>query len=234
MQEGNIVGISHSVDWSKTCINISNRLSGLVWEKDIAPVINLSERQIQHKLTGRPLSVEELYLFSSLFGCSIEDLLVFDHDVFVEPERCAVTKRERMSLSTIMEISNVINFNANHTRSCEIQNLAEFLLYLPLMPEKVLQDVFFRCCSNLTSFDRHYFIKQMNYLYSTLPDIAAKHFADSYRNNVLRVKGNGELQYSPDEYSECCYALVSLLFSGQISKEKYKNDLAGLKEIYGR
>ena len=88
------MGISHSVDWSKTCINISNRLSGLVWEKDIAPVINLSERQIQHKLTGRPLSVEELYLFSSLFGCSIEDLLVFDHDVFVESERCAVTKRE--------------------------------------------------------------------------------------------------------------------------------------------
>lgn len=228
------MGISHSVDWGRTCTNISNRLSGLVWKKDLAPVVNLSVDQIQHKLNGKTLSVEELYLFSSLLDCSINDLLVFEHDTFVEPERCTVTKRDRMSLSSIMEISNVIDFNANHTRNCEIQNLAEFLLYLPLMPEKALKDVFFRCSSNLTSFDRHYFIKQMNYLYSTLPDIAAKDFADSYRDNVLRVKGNGELQYTPDEYSECCYALVSLLFTGQISQEKYKKDLAGLKELYGK
>ena len=225
--------INHSVDWNKTCINISNRLSGLAWEKDIAPIINLSERQVQHKLKGKPLDIEELYLFASLLDCSIDDLLVFEHDKFVEPERCAVTKREKMQLSTIVDISDTIDFNARHTRGCEIQTLAEFLLYLPLMPQKVLQDVFFRCTGNLSSFDRHYFIKQMNYLYSTLPNNAAKNYADSYRNNVLRVKGNGELQYTPDEYSECCYSLVSLFYSGQISREQYEDKVAALTKSFG-
>ena len=226
------MGKNFSIDWKKTCINISNRLSGLVWEKDIAPVINLSERQVQHKLTGKPLSVEELYLFSSLFCCSIDDLLVFDQDVFVEPERCAVTKREQMSLSTIMEISNVIDFNANYARECEIQNLAEFILYLPLMPEMVLKDVFFRCSSNLTSFDRRYFIKQMNYLYKTIPTSPAKDFANSYRDNVLRVKGNGNLKFTPDEYSECCYELASLFYTGQLSNEKYIKKLEDLRRFF--
>ena len=50
--------VNHSVDWDKTCLNISNRLSGLAWEKDIAPILNLSERQIQHKLTGKIISIE--------------------------------------------------------------------------------------------------------------------------------------------------------------------------------
>ena len=78
------MGISHSVDWGRTCTNISNRLSGLVWKKDLAPVVNLSVDQIQHKLNGKTLSVEELYLFSSLLDCSINDLLVFEHDTFVQ------------------------------------------------------------------------------------------------------------------------------------------------------
>ena len=226
--------VNHSVDWNKTCINISNRLSGLVWEKDVAPIVNLSERQVQNKLKGKPLDIEELYLFASLFGCSIDDLLVFEHDKFVEPERYAVTKREKMQLSTIVEISDTIDFNARHTRDCEIQNLAEFLLYLPLMPEKVLQDVVFRCIGNLSSFDRYYFITQMNYLYKTLPNNAAKDYADSYRDNVLRVKGNGELLYEPDEYSECCYSINSLLFTGQISREKYEDMLTDLTKLFGR
>lgn len=38
------MSVNHSVDWSKTCTNISNRLSGLAWEKDIAPIVHLSER----------------------------------------------------------------------------------------------------------------------------------------------------------------------------------------------
>lgn len=157
---------NHSVDWSKTCTNISNRLSGLAWEKDIAPIVHLSERQVQHKLKGNVLSVDELSLFASLFGCSIDDLLVFEHDRFVEPERLPVTKREKMDLSTIVEIGDTIDFHARHTRGCEIRNLAEFFLYLPLMPQNVLQDVGFRCIGNLTSFDKYYFIKQMNYLYT--------------------------------------------------------------------
>lgn len=224
--------VNHSVDWNKTCINISNRLSGLAWEKDVAPIINLSERQIQHKLTGKTLSIEELALFASLLDCSIDDLLVFKHDVFVEPERRTVKKREKMDLSSIVDISDTIDFHARHTRGCEIQNLAEFLLYLPLMPQEALQDICFRCMGNLSSFDRHYFIKQMNHLYNSLPDIPAKDYADSYRNKVLRVKGDGELQFTPDEYAENCYEILCLLYSGQISKEKCLNLINGLKEVY--
>ena len=226
--------VNHSVDWSKTCINISNRLSGLAWEKDIAPIVHLSERQVQNKLKGKALSVEELALFASLFGCTIDDLLVFEHDRFVESERLPVTKREKLDLSTIVEISNTIDFHARHTRDCEIQNLAEFLLYLPLMPQIVLQDICFRCIGNLTSFNKYYFIKQMNYLYTSLPDIPAKHYADSYRDNVLRVKGNGELQYTPDEYEEGCYEIVSLYFSNQIDEAKCKLLLERLRENYNR
>ena len=223
---------NHSVDWNKTSINISNRLSGLAWEKDVAPIINLSERQVQHKLTGKELSVEELALFASLLGCSMDDLLVFKHDQFIEPERRTVTKREKMDLATIVEIGDTIDFHAHHARSCEIQNLTEFLLYLPLMSNKVLQDVCFRCVGNLTSFDKYYFIKQMNYLYLSLPDTPAKDYADSYRNNVLRVKGDGELLFTPDEYSERCYDIACLLYSGQISIEKYQTLLSGLTELY--
>ena len=223
--------VNHSVDWDKTCLNISNRLSGLALEKDIAPILNLSERQIQHKLTGKIISIEELALFASLLGCSIDDLLVFKHERFVEPERCSVTKRAKMDLSTIVDISDTIDFHARHARSCEIQNLAEFLLYLPLMPKEVLQDVCFRCVGNLTSFDKHYFIKQMNHLYRSLPDIPAKDYADSYRDNVLRVKGDGELTFKPNEYLENCYEIVCLFYSGQIDKEKCRTLLEGLKEV---
>lgn len=228
------MAVNYFVDWNKTCINISNRLSVFAWEKDIAPVINLSERQVQRKLKGKTLAIEELYIFASLFGCAIDDLLVFEDDKFVEPECYEVTKRERKQLSTVVEISETIDYNACHTRGCEIQNLAEFLLYLPLMPKKALQDVFFRCIGNLSSFDRHYFIKQMNYLYRNLPNNAAKDYADSYRDSVLRVKGNGELQYTPDEYAKCCYFLVSMLFSEQISREEYEDRLSGLTELFGR
>lgn len=225
---------NHKVDWRKTCSNISSRLSGLAWAKDVAPVFHLSIREAQHKLTGQELSVEELSLYASLFGCSIDDLLVFEHDRFVEPEHSNVSKRQKMELSTIVEITDTIDFNAKHFRNCEIQNLMEFLLYLPLMPKEVLQDVCFRCNGNLSSFDRYYFIKQMNYLYSSLPDIPAKYYADSYRDNVLRVKGDGELRFEPDEYESECYEIASLLFSEQIDYAKYKRLLEGLKNLHNR
>ena len=228
------MSVNHSVDWSKTCTNISNRLSGLAWEKDIAPIVHLSERQVQNKLKGKTLSVEELSLFASLFGCSIDDLLVFEHDRFTEPERHPITKRDKMDLSTIVEIGDTIDFHARHARSCEIQNLAEFLLYLPLMPNEVLQDVCFRCIGNLTSFDKCYFTKKINYVYSSLPDMPAKDYADSYRDNVLRVKGDGQLLYTPDEYSESCYEIACLLYSGQIDKEKYQQLLTGFRELYNK
>ena len=118
---------NHKVDWRKTCSNISSRLSGLAWAKDVAPVFHLSIREAQHKLTGQELSVEELSLYASLFGCSIDDLLVFEHDHFVEPEHSNVSKRQKMELSTIVEITDTIDFNAKHFRNCEIQNLMEFL-----------------------------------------------------------------------------------------------------------
>lgn len=220
--------IKYSVDWEKTGANISNRLSALAWKKDVAPIVDLSESRTQHKLKGERLSIEELCLFATFFGCSIEDLLVFEQDKFVEPVCYTATKRERKELATPEEISEVIDFNARHARRCEIQNLAEFFLYLPLIPREALQDVGFRCIGNLSPFDRHYFIKQMNHLYKRLPDNAAKEFADSYRDNVLRVKGDGELQYKPDEHSEICYFLSGMLFSGQISEKEYEEKVAAL------
>ena len=226
------MAINHSVDWHKTCLNISNRLSGLTWKKDVAPILNLSIRQVQHKLTGKELNIEELCLFASLFGCTIDDLLVFNHDVFVEPEQIETSKQESLQLSTIIEINNTIDSNTNYARECEIQNLSEFFLYLPLISNDVLKDVCFRLVGNLSSFNRYYLLKQMNYLYHTIPNIPAKNYADSYRDNVLRVKGDGELKFVPDEYSEYCYSVACLRYSNQIDCEKYKNLLDGFKELY--
>ena len=93
--------ISHSVNWDKTCLNISNRLSRFAWKKDLVDCLKLHERQIQYKLTGHRLDVEELYIFASLLDCSIEDLLVFDHDDFVEPERVETNKQTEMPLATV-------------------------------------------------------------------------------------------------------------------------------------
>ena len=224
--------ISHSVNWDKTCTNITNRLSRLVWKKDLVDCLNLHERQIQYKLTGHPLAIEELYIFASLLDCSIEDLLVFDHDEFVEPERVETNKQTQMPLATVVEIGNTIDYNARHKRNCEIQNLAEFLLYLPLMPDHALRDVFSRCDGNLSSFDRHYLYKQMNYLYKLIPNDAAKEYADSYRDRVLRVKGDGNLKFSPDEYAEHCYGACRLRYTGHITEEKYQNLVEGLKEVF--
>lgn len=224
--------ISHSVNWSKTCLNISNRLSRFAWKKDLVDCLNLHERQIQYKLTGHRLDVEELYIFASLLDCSIEDLLVFDHDDFVEPERVETNKQTEMPLATVIEIGNTIDFNARHKRNCEIQNLAEFLLYLPLMPHHALQDIVSRCDGNLSSFDRHYLFRQMNALYKAIPASPAKEYADTYRDAVLRVKGDGNLQYTPNEYAEHCYWLSRSLFVGDITDEKYRNLVEGLKEVF--
>ena len=224
--------ISHSVNWRKTCINISNRLSRFAWKKDLREYLHLEERQIQYKLTGHPLDVEELYIFASLLDCSIEDLLVFDHDEFVEPERMETNKRTEMPLSTVVKIGNTIDFNAQYKRNCEIQNLAEFLLYLPLMPHHALQDIVSRCDGNLSSFQRHYLFRQMNALYKAIPSTPAKNYADSYRDSVLRVKGDGNLQYTPNEYEEHCYWLDRSLFVGDITYEKYQNLVEGLKGIF--
>ena len=224
--------VNHYVNWEKTCANISNRLSGLAWEKDFAETLYLNARSLQHRLNGHPLPIEELYAFASLFGCSIEDLIVFEHEDFVEPERFDAPKRTPMELSTVLEIGNMIDNNARHDRSCEIKNLYEFLLYLPLMPQETLHDVVFRCDGNLSSFNRYYLADQMNYLYKTIPDGPAKSYADSYRDNVLRVKGDGERLFSPDEYQECCYSLSRLLYTEQISYEKYQTKISDLKDYF--
>lgn len=224
--------VNHEVDWDKTCINISNRLSGLVWEKDIAETLCITPRALQTKLNGRSLKISEIYTFASLLGCSMEDLIVFKHEKFIEPERVDFSKRTTMELSDILEIGNIIDLNARHDRSCEIKNLYEFFLYLPLIPQKTLRDVVFRCDGNLSSFNRYYLADQMNYLYKTIPNSPAKSYADSYRDNVLRVKGDGERLFSPDEYQECCYSLSHLLFSEQITLEKYQTKISELEEHF--
>ena len=72
----------------------------------------------------------------------------------------------------------------------------------------------------------------MNYLYKLIPNDAAKEYADSYRDRVLRVKGDGNLKFSPDEYAEHCYGACRLRYTGHITEEKYQNLVEGLKEVF--
>ena len=221
--------INHTVNWEKTCLNIKNRLSSLTHMKNMAPIMCLSERQIQHKLSGQHLSVEELYIFASFLKCSIEELLIFEDDEFIIPERYPATTQSLLEYSSPTEIAEHINFNAQKKSNYDIQNLKEFFLYLPLMNSDILNDVAFRCYGNLSYHNNDYFYIQMQCLYRSIPDTPAKQFADSYKNDVLRKKGDPESRYlvnnlnTTNNYKEDCYWLDLCRFSNRFS---YKTNLS--------
>ncbi len=91
-----------------------------------------------------------------------------------------------------------------------IRNVYELLLYLPLIDEKLLQDVVYRCYGNYGPTQRDYVMHQLSFLHRSIPESPEKSYADYCRDNELRVKGdrpfqfdsvNGESEYWSKLYS---------------------------------
>lgn len=181
---------SYSVDWGKTCENISFRLEGRARKKDFAPIFHICERAVQKKLARNPLSIEELATIARFLGCDILDLLVFESDNYVPPQSYKLSKKDPVEHSTSEEILNCIRFHEELESSYEIVNLYEFLLYLPMIQQERLEDVLWRINGDFVDGRRDYIREQLNYLHRTIAEGPAKQYADNYRNNVLRAKGD--------------------------------------------
>jgi len=62
-------------------------------------------------------------------------------------------------------------------RRFPIRNLAQFIIYLPLMDKRLLSDVLWRV-SGLPSGNEHYLLHELEVLYSQIPEGNAKTYAD--------------------------------------------------------
>ena len=63
-------------------------------------------------------------------------------------------------------------------RKFPIRNLAQFIIYLPLMDKKMLADILWRRLSGLVFGNERYLLHQLEILYSKIPEGNAKTFAD--------------------------------------------------------
>lgn len=185
--------MKYKVDWIKTKENINFLLHSKTHKNKLAEAFCLGERTVQVKLqeSSSGLLVDELVLLACYLECNMEELLVFTDDKYIGPEKgwknkwhqCDVEDEDQEQVKKRLEL------NIKRKESYPIRDLAEFMLYLPLINERELRDVSFRCYERLTYDQRDYLMKQMEYLYDSIPESDAKREADAYRDNILRVKG---------------------------------------------
>ncbi len=219
-----------TVDWEKTTTNIKNKLHGSVRIKTFSKALYLSEEAVYAKLRGGKLTIEELHIFATYLGCSIEDLLVFTDDKFVEQELEIIPARTDEEFPSAEEVSDTISLFSNVYEKYEIRNLQEFFLYLPLMEINNVKDVAFRLCDNLHVELRHYLFEKLNYLYKSIPETPAKKYADQYRNEVLRTKGAPRENFFPNEKNQFHYHQNVRLYASVISKETFDEKLKSFSD----
>lgn len=189
--------MNYNINWEKTIEHINVLLQGKTYKKNFSELFCLGARAVQEKLSGKrkgELSISELMILADYLSCDITDLLVCEEDTYIEPDSewkdaCKKTEVEHVASNEVMEW---IELNRNIRSHYEIRNLREFILYFPLMPEKTLKDVIYRCYGNLPYTREGYFMGQLTYLYRQIPESEAKSEADKYRDKVLRVKGAPE------------------------------------------
>ena len=218
------------VDWEKTSTNIKNRLSGVVRSKTFAEVFNLTPEAVYPHLRGKRINVDELFAFATFLNCSIEDLLVFQDEEFVAPFAQKVSTRETVQYASSEEVTRAITAFSDWFTNCGIRNLQELFLYLPLIDPQLLKDVCFRCYGNLTNKDRFYFFNQLNYLYESIENNPAKKYADQYRNEVLRVKGEADSCFEANSTGEHWYFQTLLLFSERLTNQEYISAITNFPE----
>lgn len=185
--------MKHKIDWIKTKENINFLLHSKTYKNKLAEALCLGARAVQIKLqeSSRGLLVDELVVLAGYLECEMEELLIFEDDIYVGPEKgwkneCYQNEVEDEDQE---QVRKRLEFNKKRKESYPIRDLAEFMLYLPLISERKLKDLSFRCYERLTYDHRDYLMSQLKHLHDCIPECDAKREADAYRDNVLRVKG---------------------------------------------
>ncbi len=186
--------MNYNVDWDKTIENIEFLLMGRTHKNKFSEMFCVTGRQAENKISTRSkkgLSISELLMLSDYLECDVTDLVILEDDPYVAPSSDwrEGLRKEEVSDKSPEDVKETINSLKEIKENYEIRNLAEFLLYLPLMEDEKVRDMVVRCYGHLTYDDRHYLMSQLSYLYKTIPDCGAKRDADACRNNLLRVKG---------------------------------------------
>lgn len=186
------MAMGYEVNWQKTIENITFRLCGKAHANGFAEAFCICEKAVQNKLNPTnkaKLNISELAILARFLRCDIMDLLVFEDDQYLCPHEELLTLTGPVEHGTAEEVIETVQFYEKLDEQYEIRDVYELLLYLPLINEKILRDVVYRCYGNLAE-NREYVKKQLSYLYHTITNCPEKEYADAYRDGVLRVKGD--------------------------------------------
>lgn len=225
--------MNYNIDWNKTKENIEFLLGGRTYKNKFSELFCVCERQAENKLSAKnktELSISELLMLSDYLKCDIGDLVILEDDSYIAPEPGwrDELRKEEVEDKTSEDVKKTLDFLTRMKNDYEIRNLAEFLLYLPLMEEERVREMVTRCYGHLTYDSRHYLMSQLSYLYGTIPECEAKKEADAYRDNCLRVKGvpgNNRFGFDDENYNKYLYKNIErYLEDGNSRLWSYESD----------
>ena len=197
-----LTDFDYTVNWEKTKINIRYRLLGKATAQNLEDIFGVNARAIQNKLNPKSkteLNISELASLSRYLRCEIEDLIIFEGDSSIN---VPLSKKDLYGYNEDTSPDSVnhnVRFFEKFDSECQIKDIYEFLLYLPLVEEYELKNVVYRSVTNL-NLNRDYVKIQLSCLYESIPDSPAKQYADLYRDNILRLKGPPAVKEFSDDY----------------------------------
>lgn len=195
----------YEVDWFKTKENIKSRLKGKAHHSCFSELFSYSVRDAQKKLQpsdSTELTIGEIVIIAKYLCCDVLDLIVLNSDSYISPVQEYINCWEKVEHNTPEELKESFKLQEKLDESIAIRDVYELLLYLPLVNDEILRDAVFRCWGNLHSNNREYIRKQLSYLHRTIASCPEKEYADSYRDNVLRIKGDPIHNSFDNQFSE--------------------------------
>lgn len=141
------------------------------WEDlEIADHLNVSDRTIKYWKSGERFpSIDNLFYLSKILGTTTDNLLCFENE-----EDSKLSKRDLKN------------------KEYKIKSIEDFLTFLPLYDELILNDVLYRVSGESIS-EGTYMLEQFNYLYNHIKNKTAR---DDLSNRLESKKGlfnNGKI-----------------------------------------
>lgn len=187
-----------NINWEAT----SNNIKSLLKIKQIpipvfAKAMCVTERTVYNWCNGKEYGkpkLQELVMMALIFKVDMLDIIIIDgrmcktiyrddiEEMLVYQENKKELKCEEPEVEYGMEEDVIVELMINelYEKNYAIRNLEEFLLYLPLMDFNRLKNFLGRVDGNIGTH-RHYVMEQLNYLYESIQNREAKHFADWYK-----------------------------------------------------
>lgn len=187
------------INWMKTKNNILGRVLQYGKKSDYIDFFGLASNTVYEKLKNNsPLNIEEVVAFSEYLGLVIEDLLVFEDDDYIPFDlENVVDNYEGSAKDRECEIASRKARMEEELANLEIRNLREFLIYLPLINPKDLNNALQAIFGDVTERNISYIRHRLNQLYNSIPESKAKDYADEVRTE-MRIKGNASLSDAED------------------------------------